>query len=199
MELPATRNRSECAVPQKLEVFTLIRLIAFNCGRYRYAALCMNLHELIDRLATSIAEGGHVIQPISEAPWITKLEQRLPKRLPASFRSLVTRYAFPPLQVGGLELFGNMGTDDLDEMSIAIFQDAIIAEGTMRAGYIQFARPDTGSYDPICFDARRTVNNREFAIVRLDHEELLLNDRIHVSGKVADSFYQFACSVVNFT
>jgi hypothetical protein len=159
----------------------------------------MNVHELIDRLAVSIAQAGHVIQPISEEPWITQLEQRLPKRLPVSFRSLVTRYAFPPLQVGELSLFGNMGTDDVEEMSNAIFQHPIIAEGTLRAGYIQFARPATGNYDPICFDARRTATNREFPIVRLDHEELLCHDRIHVSEKVAESFYKFASGVVNFT
>jgi hypothetical protein len=156
----------------------------------------MNVHELIDRLASSIAHAGHAIQPINDAPWITELEQRLPKRLPVSFRSLVTRYAFPPLEVGELLLFGNMGTDDVDEMSNAIFQDRIIAEGTMRAGYIQFARPATGNYDPICFDARRPVSNREFPIVRIDHEELLCRDRIRVSEKFAQSFYRFASGVV---
>lgn len=159
----------------------------------------MNVHEVINRLVASIAQAGHVIQPISDAPWISQLEQRLPKRLPASFRSLVTRYAFPPLQVSELSLYGNMGTDDVEEMSIAIFQDPIIAEATMRAGYIQFARPATGNYDPICFDARRTVTNREFPIVRLDHEELLRRDRIHVSEKLAESFFRFASGVVNFT
>lgn len=156
----------------------------------------MNVHQLIDRLASSITRAGHVIQPISDAPWITELERKLPKRLPASFRSLVTRYAFPPFQVGELSLYGNMGTNDVEEMSIAIFQDSIIAEGTLRAGYIQFARPASGSYDPICFDARRAVNKREFPIVRLDHEELLCHDRIHVSEKLAESFYRFALDIV---
>jgi hypothetical protein len=162
----------------------------------RRALAFMNVHELIDRLAVSIAQAGHGIQPISDAPWITELEQKLPRRLPASFRSLVTRYAFPPLQVGELSLFGNQGTVDVEEMSIAIFQDPIIAAGTLRAGYIQFARPATGSYDPICFDARHTASNREFPIVRLDHEELLCHDRIHVSGKLAASFYRFASNIV---
>lgn len=159
----------------------------------------MNVHELIDRLASSMAQAGHVIEPISDAAWITQLEQRLPKRLPASFRSLVTRYAFPPLRVGELSLYGNQGTAGVEEMSIAIFQDPIIAEGTLRAGYIQFARPASGNYDPICFDARHAVSNREFPIVRLDHEELLCRDRIYVSEKVAESFFRFASGVVNST
>jgi len=169
---------------------------AFRKRNREGAQFFMNVHELIDQLASAIAQAGHVIQPISDAPWIPELESRLPKRLPASFRSLVTRYAFPPLQVGELSLFGNMGTDDVDEMSNAIFKDRIIAEGTMRAGYIQFARPATGNYDPICFDARRPVTNREFPIVRIDHEELLCNDRIRVSETFAKSFYQFASGVL---
>jgi hypothetical protein len=156
----------------------------------------MNVHEVIDQFAASISQADNLIQRIDEAPWITELEQRLPKRLPASFRSLVTRYAFPPLRVGELSLFGNMGTDDVDELNVAIFRDQAIAECTLGAGYIQFARPATGSYDPICFDARRSVTNREFPIVRLDHEEILCHERIRVLETLADSFYRFAADIV---
>ena len=157
----------------------------------------MNTHELIDQFVARVAQSTNIFQLIEDAPWITKLEQRLPKALPASFRSLVTRYAFTPFDAGGLSFFANMGTDDLDEMSVAIFQDRIITEATLNAGYIQFARPATGSYDPVCFDATRAVSNREFPIVRLDHEEILCRDRIYVSERVADSFYRFAAELVS--
>lgn len=77
-----------------------------------------------------------------------------------------------------------------------IFRDRAIAHTTLKNGYIQFARPDTGSYDPICFDAKKSVANREFGIVRLDHEQMLCNDRIKVVEKVADSFFEFASDIV---
>jgi hypothetical protein len=79
---------------------------------------------------------------------------------------------------------------------VEIFRDQVLAVTTLRNGYIQFARPETGSYDPICFDARKRGANREFAIVRLDHEEILCNERIREVEKVADSFFKFASDIV---
>jgi hypothetical protein len=156
----------------------------------------MNVHQLIDKFVACGAHRNGIFQPIEDAPWITELEQRLPKRLPVSFRSLVTRYSFAVFESGELAFFANMGTDDMDEMRVAIFEDRFIAQATLRSGYVQFARPAGGSYDPVCFDATRPVNNREFPIVRLDHEEILCNDRIHVSEKIADSFFRFAEEIV---
>jgi hypothetical protein len=156
----------------------------------------MNVHELIDLFVASVARSGGIFHPINEAPWVADLERMLTKRLPASFSSLIKRYSFTPFESGGLYFYANMGTDDADEMSVAIFRDRLIAEATLKAGYIQFARPDTGSYDPICFDTRSAVSNREFPIVRLDHEQILCYDRIYVSERVADSFFRFAADIV---
>jgi hypothetical protein len=156
----------------------------------------MNVHELIDRFVICVAQSDCLFESIKDAPWIAQLEHKLPKRLPASFRSLVTRYSFATFEAGRLSFYANMGTDDINEMSVAIFRDHLIADATLKAGYIQFARPATGSYDPICFDARRSANNREFPLVRLDHEEILCHERVYVSERVADSFYGFAADIV---
>ena len=114
----------------------------------------MNIDELIDQFVVMIDPAGAVFRRIESAPWIDAFEARLPKRLPVSFRSLVTRYAFPPVDLGRLSLFANQGIDSQDELSVAIFKDQFIADATLKAGYIQFARPQSGSYDPICFDLR---------------------------------------------
>jgi len=50
----------------------------------------------------------------------------------------------------------------------------VIAGHTLNSGYLQFARPASGGYDPICFAMRRPSGNREFPIVRLDHEEIFV-------------------------
>ena len=121
---------------------------------------------------------GCIFRKIEGAPWIEDLEPKLPKRFPASFRSLLSRYAFPPFDAGDLSLFANTGTSNEEELSVAIFKDRVIADTTLKAGYIQFARPTSGSYDPIRFDARQARSNREFSIVRLDHEEILCRERI---------------------
>src|SRR2546427_12600439 len=114
----------------------------------------MNLVALIDKFVAFIDPGSGVFRRLESAPWIDALETKLPRRLPASFRSLVTRC------------------------------------------YIQFARPEGGSYDPICFDARRSVSNRGFPIVWLDHEDILCRERIRSVATVSDSFYRFVADLV---
>ena len=132
----------------------------------------MNVVELIDKFVTFIDPGSGIFRRLESAPWIDALETKLPRRLPASFRSLVTRYVFPRFEAGGLHFFANQGDDSPDDLSVAIFLDRFIAEATLMSGYIQFARPEGGSYDPICFDARRSVSNREFPIVRLASKQI---------------------------
>jgi hypothetical protein len=156
----------------------------------------MNITQLMDQLVVKVDPSKVIFSRIAEAAWIEVLESKLPSRLPTSFRSLVTRYAFASFDIGPLRVFGNTGLDEEDDLNVAIFRDPTMAQALLKNGYIQFARPDTGSYDPICFDARKSAANREFAIVRLDHEQILCNDRIKVVEKVADSFFRFAQRVL---
>ena len=156
----------------------------------------MDVHAIIDEFVTRADPSGHIFRRVESAPWVEALEAKLPRRFPASFRSLVTRYAFPPFDAGGLSFFANTGGDSPEELGAAIFNDRAIADATLKAGYMQFARPEGGGYDPICFDARRAASNREFPIARLDHEEILCRGRIHVAEKVAGSFYRFAAGFV---
>ena len=159
----------------------------------------MNIHELIDEFVTRVDPSGSTIRRIESAPWVEELEAKLPKRFPASFRSLLMRYAFPSFDAGGISFFSNTGTASDDELSVAIFKDRIVAEATLKADYIQFARPASQSYDPVCFDARRASSNREFPLVKLDHEEILCHGRIVVSAMLADSFYRFVDDFVAHT
>jgi hypothetical protein len=155
----------------------------------------MNVAELIDQFVMKVDPSNSIFTKIEKAPWIDELESKLPQRLPSSYRSLVTRYAFDSFDVDDLTLFGNTGLAQEDDLTVLLFRDRIITQATLNNGYIQFARPDTGSYDPICFDARRSEANREFGIVRLDHEQILCHDRIKVVEKVADSFFKLAADV----
>jgi len=156
----------------------------------------MNIAELMDQFVVKVDPSNVIFTKIAEAAWIEVLESKLPRRLPSSFRSLVTRYAFAPFDIGPLRFFGNTGLDEKDDLNVVIFRDRTMAQATLKNGYIQFARPDTGSYDPICFDAKKSAANREFPIVRLDHEQILCNGRIKVVEKVADSFFKFASDIV---
>jgi hypothetical protein len=81
-------------------------------------------------------------------------------------------------------------------LSVAVFSDQFIADATLKAGYIQFARLEAGSYHPICFDATRSVSNREFPIVQLDHEDILCRNRIRSVPSVSNSFCRFVADLV---
>lgn len=158
----------------------------------------MNLNELIDQFVKIAFDSGVMISSIESAPWIDELEQRLQKRLPASFRSLVTRYQFPRFEIGGIAFFANTGMKDDDDMTVAIYRDPIIAQTTQANGFIQFACSADGFswYDPICFDANIKAQNREYPIVQIDHEQILSFNCIGKPERKADSFYKFVAGVI---
>lgn len=130
------------------------------------------------------------IKPCSSIDWIEPLEQRLTARFPPLYRVLVTRYIFPSFELGqtGVFLFGNTpeGTDEY-ELRVRMFADPYMSPFLLNHGYLQFGSPDTGSYDPICFDMNRRCGS-DHPIVRIDHEEILCHDRIRASQEIASSF-----------
>jgi hypothetical protein len=131
------------------------------------------------------------IQKRDDIDWIEALEANLPGPLSPSFRSLVTRYVYPAFSVGGLWLFANTREQASNDWRIWLWQDKYLSRGLLTNGCIQFARPDTGSYDPICFDTRNRAKDGECPIVRIDHEGILCDDRLVIISQVAPSFSDF--------
>jgi len=85
---------------------------------------------------------------------------------------------------------GNEAKDEYDDVSSFLGKDKIIARVTTDNGLIHFARASEGTYDPICFDSKKR-KGRECEIVRLDHEEILLHEKIKVVEDVAPSLKEF--------
>jgi hypothetical protein len=54
----------------------------------------------------------------------------------------------------------------------------------------------TFDYDPVCFDLKSRKKNREFSIVKLDHEEILCNERIKVVAELAPTFEQLVKTTI---
>ncbi|MBW3635436.1 MAG: SMI1/KNR4 family protein [Armatimonadetes bacterium] len=115
--------------------------------------------------------------------WLEGLEARLSRQFPQSFRSLVARYIFPPFDLGPLQFLANTpeGVDDLYELRTGIFKDAYLSAGLLQNGFLQFARPAGGDYDPICFDPNGSI-------VGIDHESILCHDEIAITKVIALSF-----------
>lgn len=176
----------------------------------------MKVDTLIDRLVESVNHGkrepkweGEVpvslrlaavddwwfdwkIERSSRIDWIDRLEDRLPARYPGSFRSLITRYEYPAFSLGPVTMFANTAESVDYELREEIWKDKGLSEPLLSHGFLQFGRPSTGSYDPICFEVGESPGSQELEIVRLDHEELLCNSRIRVTERIAGSFFRFA-------
>jgi hypothetical protein len=128
--------------------------------------------------------------------WIDPFEQKVAKRLPSSYRSFISRYAFPAFQLGPIFFFGNTGDDFKWELSKRIFKDEFMSSRLLQSWYLQIGNPHKFNYDPICFDTKKGM---ECPIVQIDHEELLCNSRIKVIREIAPSFSKFVQDFVGWS
>jgi len=43
-------------------------------------------------------------------------------------------------------------------------------------------------YDPVCFEIKSRTQEGDYRIVKIDHEEILCNDRLKIVAELAPSF-----------
>ncbi|HEY0179427.1 MAG TPA: hypothetical protein VGC30_07330 [Dokdonella sp.] len=112
------------------------------------AALLARLDAAVARLDAA----GYPFERIDAVPWLAAVECRFGAMLPPSFRQLLERYCFTCFDVGGIEVFANLGGADDTDIGAAPFHDRFLSPWLIRHRFLQFGRPSSGSYDPICFD-----------------------------------------------
>jgi hypothetical protein len=143
--------------------------------------------KLIESFTAMVKQHGVPIREEDNKSRLELFEAKLPKRLPQSFASFLSRYSFPAFDVVGISLFG------WDSDANPYIEEASAAKGSLSelllpAGFVQIGRPDTGDFDAICFDWNEPVQNREYRIVQVDHEDILCNWKVQVSGELWPSF-----------
>jgi hypothetical protein len=143
--------------------------------------------ELVSSFASRVKTLGVPIREQDNKLRVQCFEDKLPKRLPQSFATLLSRYSFPTFDVLGISLFG------WDSDANPYTQEASAVKGSLSelmlpVGYVQIGRPDTGDFDAVCFDLNDQKQNREHRIVQIDHEDILCNWKVRVSGEVWPSF-----------
>jgi hypothetical protein len=131
------------------------------------------------------------IRPNDAAPWIAEFETRLPVPLPPSFQEFVSTYRFAEFEADPIMFFANTGEEVHHELVHVVFRDKIMSKRLLDEGYIQFGREAGGGYDPVCFDTNTMGWDGEYAVVRIDHEDMLTNSKVTVRQKLADSFAEF--------
>jgi hypothetical protein len=143
--------------------------------------------KMIDNFAAKLKSLGVPIREEDNKTRLELFEGGLPARLPQSFALFLAQSSFPSFDLLGISLFGweSSSNSDTDEASAA---KGSLSELLIPAGYVQIGRPDTGDFDAICFDLNQKSQNRECRIVQIDHEKILCNWRVHVSGELFPSF-----------
>lgn len=159
----------------------------FGKNRKRMNDGIAKINESIDALAVMLRKHGVRIGEADNGLRLSKLREKLPRRLPQSFESLLSRYSFPAFDLLGISFF-EWDTDANPYTAEASAKKGSLSELLIPAGYVQIGRPDTGDFDAICFDLNQSSNNREYRIVQIDHEEILCNWKILVSGERWPSF-----------
>jgi hypothetical protein len=115
--------------------------------------------QLIDHFASKLNSLSVQIRPEDNLLRLQALEEKLPKRLPQSFTTLLSRYSFPSFDLGGITFLG-WGPDHTEFSEVAPPPKGSLSELLLPAGYIQIGRPDTGDFDAVCPRAQRQSKSR---------------------------------------
>lgn len=127
-----------------------------------------------------------------------EFQNKLPQKLPESYFSFISRYAFPGFEIEPIFFFANTGEDNLWELSKRVFTDNFMSSFLRKNGFIQLGNPDNRSYDPVCFDCRQGLKKgSDYPIVQVDHEWILIKEKIVVVKEIAPSFVNFIEGFIN--
>jgi hypothetical protein len=120
----------------------------------------------------------------------------LPARFPRLFERMVCLYRWAEVDLGTYRLLANPPGPTLGgllrQMSASALWEALIP-----AGFIQFGKGPDLDYDPVCFDIKTRKQGGDCMIVKIDHEEILCNNRIKVVAELAPSFYQLVLQTID--
>jgi hypothetical protein len=152
--------------------------------------------KLIESFATMVRAHRVPIREDDNGLRLSAFEKKLPKRLPQSFRSLLSHYSFPAFDVMGVSLF-RWDSDTNPYIEEAAAAKGSLSELLLPSGYVQIGRPEGGDFDAICFDLNQQAQNREFRIVQIDHEYILCDRRICVSRELWPSFVKLVDSALS--
>ena len=152
--------------------------------------------QLMDSFAAMLMYRGVPIRGEDNATRLLALEEQLPKRMPQSFESFLARYSFQEFDVLGVTLF-EWESDSNKYIVEASAPKGSLSELLIPAGYVQIGRPEGGSFDAICFDLNQQAQNREYRVVQVDHEGILCNWKVRVTGELWPSFVKLAESALS--
>lgn len=133
-------------------------------------------------------KGGAYLTPTTDATMLDPLYSMLPARFPLLYERLVLSYRWAEVDLGSFRLLANPPGPDLSGLLGEMLKDKFLSAHLLKNGYIPFGKGPDIDYDPVCFDLKSRKKNREFRIVKIDHEEILCNEKIKVVAELAPTF-----------
>ncbi|HEY1527837.1 MAG TPA: hypothetical protein VGH51_16510 [Candidatus Angelobacter sp.] len=121
----------------------------------------------------------------------------LPARFPRLFERMVLSYRWAEVDLGTYRLLANPPGPTLGGLLRQMSQAPALWEALIPAGLIQFGKGPDLDYDPVCFDIKARKQGGDCRIVKIDHEEILCNNRLKVVTELAPSFYQLVLQTID--
>jgi hypothetical protein len=157
----------------------------------------MKAHETLDPVAWQLATGDPdqygckrwtPLKTDTEASSLEPLYSKLPARFPRLFERLVLSFRWAAVELDCYSLLANPPGPGLSGLLQQLSNDQHMWKHLLETGHIQFGRGSDTDYDPVCFDISSRTGNRDYKIVKIDHEEILCNERVKVIKELAPSF-----------
>jgi hypothetical protein len=115
------------------------------------------------------------------------LYQSVPGPFPGLYETLVLSYQWAEVDLGRLRLLENL-PPALQGLTRAITADAFLFRVLTQGRFVPFGKGPDYDYDPVCFDLSRRDAEGDCPIVKFDHEEILIKERLVVVKELAPSF-----------
>jgi hypothetical protein len=115
------------------------------------------------------------------------LYAQLPFRFPPLYEELVLSYRWAEVDLSIYTLLANPAGPTLTRLQKEMYMGGLW-KALVPAGYVQFAKGPDVDFDPVCFDYNPRRQGGDCKIVKIDHEEMLCNNRIKVVAELAYSF-----------
>jgi hypothetical protein len=131
--------------------------------------------------------------PLSQ---LDEVYAELPAHFPRLFEHMVCSYRWAEVDLGIYRLLANPPGDDFNGLFQQMTNDPFLWDALLPAGYIPFGKGPELDYDPVCFDIKTRKQGDDCRIVKIDHEEILCNNRVKVVAELAPSFYQLILQTI---
>jgi hypothetical protein len=133
-------------------------------------------------------ESWHPLHVVTDSSALDAVNSKLPARMPRLFEGLLLNYRWAEVDLDLFTLVANPPGEDLSRWLAQVSNDKFLSNFLLRSGYIPFGKGPDLDYDQVCFEVKSRKKGDECRIVKIDHEEVLCNERIKIVREVAPSF-----------